>query len=287
VRGSSPSSRLLLLAAGALAGLVLAIVGIVLDSQSSARYLPPGAAARVEDRIITKEDYQRQLERLAADKRNVMVKADREHALNRLIEEELLILRGLEIGLAVSSPAVRKSIVSTMITQIVAESATEEPSRNELWQLYEKDRDFFTSPGRLRVTRLSMPSRETAEAAFAALDSGRSFEDVAQAMATDPVLPIPDSLMPPMKLVDYLGPTLTQAAMVLQPGEFSEPMFVGGAYQIVYVLDKESRAAPPFDEIREQVAAEYRRQAGDRALREYLDWLRDRADVAVAAGVTD
>jgi parvulin-like peptidyl-prolyl isomerase len=272
---------------GALAGLLLAVAGVALDSRSSSRYLPPGAAARVEDRIISKEDYQRQLERLAADKRNVMAKADREHALNRLIEEELLILRGMEIGLAVSSPAVRKSIVSTMITQIVADSATEEPGLDELRELYEKDRDFFTSPGRLRVGRLSMPSRETAEAAVAALDSGESIEDVAQIWATDPVLPIPDSLMPPMKLVDYLGPTLTQIAMALRPGEFSEPTFVGGAYQIVYVLDKESRDAPPFAEIRDQVAAEYRRQAGDRALREYLDWLRNRADVAVAAGVTD
>jgi hypothetical protein len=277
---------LLLLAVGALAGLLLAVAGVVLDSRSSARYLPPGAAARVEDRIITKEDYERQLERLAADKRNVMVQADREHALNRLIEEELLILRGLEIGLAVSSPAVRKTIVSTMITQIVAEAATDEPSREQLWQLYEKDRDFFSSPGRLRVSRLSMQARETAEAAYAALNSGQSIDEVAQIWGTQSMLPIPDSLMPPMKLVDYLGPTLTQIAMALRPGEFSEPTFVGAAYQIVYVVDKESPGAPPFDEIREQVAAEYRRQAGDRALREYLDWLRDRADVAVATGVT-
>jgi hypothetical protein len=181
---------------------------------------------------------------------------------------------------------VRKTIVSTMITQIVAEAATDEPSREQLWQLYEKDRDFFSSPGRLRVSRLSMQARETAEAAYAALNSGQSIDEVAQIWGTQSMLPIPDSLMPPMKLVDYLGPTLTQIAMALRPGEFSEPTFVGAAYQIVYVVDKESPGAPPFDEIREQVAAEYRRQAGDRALREYLDWLRDRADVAVATGVT-
>ena len=197
-------------------------------------------------------------------------------------------MRGLEIGLTQSSPKVRKAIASTMISQIVNETAALQPSRGELRDFYEENKDFFTIPGRLRVWRMRFSLGGDAEAAearareaHAELAAGGQFLDIKQELADATALQVPDVLLPPVKLAEYLGPTLTQKAMEMSPGNFTEPISAAGALQILYLVDSEPVAAPPFEALEPQVEAEFRRRAGDNALREYLDWLRARGEVLV------
>ena len=285
--------RLLLLAVGASIGLLIAATSLFIDARRGADYLPAGAAAGVGARIITQEEYRAQIARLAADKRNPLTEADRVYALDRLIEEELLIQRGLEIGVSQSSPPVRKAIAAAMITQVVAEAAADVPTQTELRELYEQNTDFFSSPGRLHLRLIRIPIRDAPDAALASaraahrsLLAGEPFDTVQRAWGDSTGLPLPDTLLPPMKVADYLGPSLTRAAMELEPGRFSKPIQSGSTYTILYVVDREMPRTPPLADIVDQVAAEYRRQAGDRALREYLDWLRDRAQVVLQPGLT-
>jgi len=48
------------------------------------------------------------------------------------------------------------------------------------------------------------------------------------------------------------------------------------------VVERQPDAEPPLADIRPQVVAEFRRRAGERALRAYLDELRANADVVLA-----
>ncbi len=68
------------------------------------------------------EAYERVLAALAADSRNPVDDADKRRLLDRLIDEELLVQRGLELGLASSDGAVRKAVAGAMIESIVAEA---------------------------------------------------------------------------------------------------------------------------------------------------------------------
>ena len=96
----------------------------------------------------------------------------------------------------------------------------------------------------------------------------------------DPVLPpLPDTLMSPVKLRDYLGPTPLRSALALEPGGVSEPVRSSVGWHVLQLVEREERHTPPFEEIEEEVRAEMRRRAGDSALREYLDELRSRTDV--------
>jgi len=47
-------------------------------------------------------------------------------------------------------------------------------------------------------------------------------------------------------------------------------------------VDRELPRTPDLSEIEAQVRTEWLRRAGDRALREYLDELRDQAEIVVA-----
>jgi parvulin-like peptidyl-prolyl isomerase len=98
--------------------------------------------------------------------------------------------------------------------------------------------------------------------------------------AGDTVLsPIPDVLLPALKLREYIGPTALRGAMELEVGELSEPIRSGVGLHLLELVDHIPAKTPPLDEIEKQVRAEWRRRTGDRALRLYLDELRMQGEV--------
>ena len=94
--------------------------------------------------------------------------------------------------------------------------------------------------------------------------------------------PLPDVLLPATKLREYLGPTALRAAFELEVGEVSQPIRSGTGYHLLQLVERELSRTPDLSEIEEQVRTEWVRRAGDRALREYLDELRDQAEIVVA-----
>jgi parvulin-like peptidyl-prolyl isomerase len=62
----------------------------------------------------------------------------------------------------------------------------------------------------------------------------------------------------------------------------SHPVRSGTGYHLLQLVEREPSRTPDLSEIEDQVRAEWLRRAGDRALREYLDALRDQAEIVVA-----
>jgi parvulin-like peptidyl-prolyl isomerase len=246
--------------------------------------------ARVNGEVIRTEDYERTLTGLAGDRRGGIDPPQRRRVLDRLIDEELLVQRGIELGLTRHDRKVRADLAAAMIASIVAESEDVQPSEAELQAFYEENRAFFTQPGRLRLRQVfcgvaagaaDAAARDRAAAAARRLRAGEAFDGVRAALGDPEVSPLPDALLPAEKLVDYLGPTALRSALSLGVGDVADPVRSGAGYHVVQVVERQSDATPPLAEITAQVAAEFRRRAGDRALRAYLDDLRARADIAV------
>lgn len=286
---AAPRRALLWLALGCAAGVALSAWGLLADAPSQA--LPESAVARVNGALIRTDAYHRLVAALAADLRGPVTPELRRRVLDRMIEEELLVQRGLELGLAASDRRVRADLSSAVIRSVVVEAEDESPGEGALRRFYRKQAAFFTRPGRFRVAQIYFrapapggageeAARRRAERARARIAEGEDFESL-RAAGDAEVSPLPDALLPPAKLRDYLGPTALQAVMALAPGETSAPLRGAGGFRIFRLLQREPPRLPPFEEIREQVQAEWRRRAGDEALRRYLDELRERAEVAV------
>jgi parvulin-like peptidyl-prolyl isomerase len=285
---SSARSQLWLVL-GAAAGVAAAGYGVLGPSQGPE--LPEGAVASVNGIAISADTYTRLVEGFESDTREAASEEMRRRILDRLIEEELLVQRGLAMGLAESDRRVRSDIVQAMIRSAVAESETETPSERELRAFYEEQRAFFTTPGRVRIEQLVVPvkdaaddapARARAEEARARLDRGAALAAERDAHGGGELSPVPDALLPPAKLREYVGPTVLRVALDERVGEWSAPVRSGAGYHVLRVLEREPEHTPPLEEIREQVQAEWVRRGGDRALRGYLDELRDEADVRVA-----
>jgi parvulin-like peptidyl-prolyl isomerase len=284
---TAPRRPLVLLVLGALTGAGLAAAGLTASAHSGA--LPAGVVARVNGEAIRSEDYARLVQALASDKRDPLIVDDRRRMLDLLIDEELLVQRGLGLGLARHDRRVRGDLISAVVDGIVSDVSERQPGDDELRLFFDANRDFFAGPGRLRVrqvfVRSTTPSDPAALAratqAAARLRAGEPFATVAAELGNPPLSPLPDAALPPAKLRDYLGPTALRVALELAVGAVSDPVRSGTGYHVLRVEERLADAQPALADIRPQVVAELRRRAGEQGLRAYLDELRANADIAV------
>jgi parvulin-like peptidyl-prolyl isomerase len=280
-----------LLGIGAAIGIGMAAYNLVLPRQGPGSALPDGLVARVNGHVIRREDYLRMLGALRNDRRNPIGEPDRRRVLERLVDEELLVQRGIELGLARSDTTIRAQVTRAVIASVVAEVQDLQPTGEELRQFYDKNRDFFTQTGDIRVrqvfvrtTAVKDPDGERrAQEAAARLHAGEDFDAVRSALGDPELSPLPDVPLPPSKLREYFGPTALRTVLNLPTGEFSQPVRSGTGYHVLQVLERQAEAAPPFSTMLSEVEAEFRRRRGEEAVRSYLDELRGRAEIAVAS----
>lgn len=272
-----------LLIAGAVLGFLAALAPIVSPGKSWT--IGPDAVATVGDSVITREDFERARDALAADRRAPLSKGDQRHVLNRLIDEELLFQRASELNLHEYDPAIRKQMVRTLLDTI---STEEEGEADEaaLRAFYEAHSELFTPPPELRVTRIVIaksapeaPARR--DAAIAALAAGRPPEDVAAQYNDPTALAVPDGLLPAAKLRDYVGEGALAAVLALTEGKATAPIETANGWEIYVLRERRGAAAPPFESVRDAVLERMRTQAGEQALAQMLERLRDRTAVVI------
>ncbi len=282
---------LTLLTVGAATGLLLAGSGLV-GSARTGGGLPPGAVARINGELVRADDFERALAGLASDRRSGIDDTQRRQLLDRLIEEELLVQRGLELGLARHDRKVRGDLSAAVIASVVAEYEDLQPTDAELQAFYDEHADFFVRPGRLRLRQIFCRATGPADDAQAIerarevvrrLRAGEAFATVRAALGDRELSPLPDAPLPVPKLVEYLGPTTAQAALALAAGETSEPVRSSTGYHVLQLLERQADARPPLAEVKSQIVTEFRRRAGEKALRAYLDELRSRAEITLSS----
>ena len=243
--------------------------------------------ANIEGAKITKEKYLLQLEGLRSDKRSPLTQKDKEFVLERMIEEELLIKRALDMGMLRTNPMARGTVVQQMINQIISDNDMVEISEVELNKFFNKNIGFFTNANRLRVKQIyfqdqedgSVASFQKAKQAFDTLLSGGTYDEAAF-LGTQTALQVPDTLMTLSKVREYLGPSLMLIAGKLEPGEFTTPKRVSGGYKIIYLVDKENSKPPELSDIKNQVISEFKKRRDDQSLRNYLEDLKSWYDIS-------
>jgi len=283
--------RLPFLIAGATVGLLVAAFGMVDSRRGDSSELPPGYIARVGDTLIGESRYLAVLDDLSTDKRNSLTDADREFALQRLIDEELLIQRGIELGLAENAPAVRKAVAAEVISHVVTTTRAARPDEAILREFYDSVATYFSTPGRLRLRWWRQTERGSEDAVSALQLERQLLDDNDPAVLFDRygferVTDLPESLLPTDKLLDYIGPALLEHVSSVQPGQFARPIEDDQGLHVFFLVEQLAESTPSFEAVRDAVEQEYRYRAGDAALREYIDWLRSRTLVTASDPVT-
>lgn len=284
------AERLLLL--GALFGLFLALLtGGVSDRQ---RLSEAGAIAKVNDRHIDRTEFAAAYQALLADKTKAPTAEDKRLVLDRLIEEELLVQRGREIGLLEGDAAVRKSIAMAVIEFVLAQSGSDALSEANLQRYYKQNQNRFAPASRLQVAQIYVPfgtdetgapdnaNNDRLNQIRSALRDGESFAAVAAQYGTEILPSLPRVMLTPAKLTDYLGPDLTAAAARLPQGAISDALAGPTGWHFLKIIRNRPGRPPAYESIRPQIIDALRHQRDDAALRDYLQWLKNRADIVLA-----
>lgn len=245
--------------AGVVAGLALAAAGLAGAPVRGG--VPDGAVAVVGGTPILRSDYDRALAAVAGARRDVD-DGVRRKVLDRLIDEELLVQRGLELGLAERDPRVRADLGAAVIDLVTARAEAAPPSEADLRAFYADHRDEFARPPLIHVRQ-------------------RFFRAADAAQPSPPPVPVPDAPIPLSRLADLLGPTAARAAAAAPVGATTARVRSALGWHELTVVDRRERDIPPYADIADEVAAAYRRRAGERALRAFLDRARARAGVQV------
>ena len=145
-------SRAWLLAGGMLVGAALAVFYIVRIPDT----VEPGtdAVAWVHDRPISRASYENALQAVAGDRKSGTLREDdRERVLQRLIDQELLIDRAIELGLPERDPQIRNQLATAMIAFLVrrAEDEATAAEETDLRAFYEEQRFRFERSAQYRV----------------------------------------------------------------------------------------------------------------------------------------
>jgi parvulin-like peptidyl-prolyl isomerase len=266
-----------LLGIGAATGLAFASARLVWRPPDAAA-LPPQAVAVVNGQPIARADFERAVDAVASDRRAGLAPGDRARVLQRLVDEELLLQRALDLELARRDPRIRGQLVTTVIDTTLSGDARGEPSEEALRRFYDEHRAYFARPGRVRLVHRAVPgtgaaSRERAVVLADELRAGRT------PGPTPEVVTVPDALLAVAKLEQYLGPSLLQTVLALPDGGVTQPIASQGAYHVIRLAEREQEEVPPYDEVRGLVRTELVRRRGEDALRAYLDALRAEARI--------
>ena len=278
---------------GALAGLLIAALAAV--PRPDTDLTSDGAIARVNHQHIDRTAFASAYQALLADKNKAPTAADRKMALDRLIEEELLVQRGLEIGLLDGDDAIRKAVASAVIQFVLAQNSNQPISEDDLRAYYQENSARFSPAARLHINRIFIrrsadgarqsesDDARRLEAVRQALRAGTPFAEVA-AQLGDRLLPqLPQVLLPRAKMIDYLGPELTDAVAVLPQGSITDALVTDQGWQFLQIIANQPGQTPDFETMRPQLTQALLRSRDYQALRDYINWLRARSDIDLAA----
>ena len=205
--------------------------------------------------------------------------------LDRLIDEQLLLQRGVELNLPQNSNPVRKMIINSMIDSILSENNDFQITDEVLIEFYNENIAFFLPPKELKLKKIFVKFDNTAkddtrlDSIREMLINGEDFDEVSLKEG-DKFLPeIPDTYLPERKLLDYLDPVLVKNAFNLKDGQITSEIETSNGYNFLYLVDSKKGEPLPFSDMNEKVKAEYIRRSDETALTNYLEWLRQRYKV--------
>lgn len=238
--------------------------------------------AKIDERAISKEKYETYLESIAQSRKTGLIESDPENILERMIDEELLIQRGIDLGMIENNPEIRSMIIQKMISSIVAETDNLRISTKDLKAFYSANQDLFTPSPKLHLIKLSFASDQRASGIMAKDFLADGDLAAAKSLASIEVISLPNTLLPAMKVREYIGPYLTQVALGLQEGEVSDLIELDDQFHLLVPVQKMIQGAPEFNDIYQEVESEYIRFKGEEMLDEYLEDLRNWYDVVKA-----
>lgn len=294
---NKPSNRrsFTLLGLGAIVGLCIAGYGLFTAAGTATRTVPPEYVALINQRPIYRSDYLAQLQTTFSVSYDEATAEQKQKVLDDMINEELLVQRGLEVDLASYDPDVRNALVSGVELQMYADVLAKQPTDEELKAYYEQHREQYSSLGvlQLRDLVLNVESGENTDAfnkraqdVVAALRAGKSIDSVIQQYQLRDSLHLQQGGKADVgDIFEFaaeanLPRAVFLASKKLQAGMVSDPVPVDGEGTHVVVMLKRRQSEPlDFEAVRSRVWTDIKNAEQEKVRKSTLTYLRSKSEI--------
>lgn len=285
-----PRRSLLIYAAGATLGLALAGFSLFTAKGTEVRSFPPEDAALVNGRPILTSDFRTQTQIEAGVPFEQTTPEQRRKVLDEMIDEELLVQRGLEIDLAASDPDVRSAMVAGVDLQVDADVISQQPTRQQLWDYYQQHLDKYSSDGVMRVVDLVMPigTGKVEDAIAKARQASLELNQGASPAAIEAKYGFKESgRIDQDDNFDFavkakLGADIYKAVKDLKAGQASQPLQQPDGVHVDLVTKRIASVKLDFDKAQDNVWQDFKKDAREQNERANLKYLKSRADIVLA-----
>ena len=218
----------------------------------------------------------------AAVRENIMLEAAKQAGVNKRAEytealadfkrEQERQLREFQDGLLI------ETYLREVHTKIVAGEA-------DIQEYYDLNREQFDSPVAYTVKHILLTDRAEAEAAYARLQNGENFEDVAREMSQDTASAAQGGLLMGSFKRGDLVPEFEKAALALQNNELSGIIETSYGYHIILKVSEEKLPPMTFEQATPEIKRIIERERFDKWFEETKQKLGVTVDYAKAEAV--
>ena len=286
-----PRRSLALFAIGTALGLGIAAYGLFTAAGTRISGVPAEDVALINGRHILRTDFIAQAQIETALPFEQTTKEQRLKVLNEMVEEELLVQRGLEVDLAASDPDVRAAEVAGVQLQVDADVLAQQPSDEQLEAYYNAHKDNYAGEGIMALRDLVIRPDENltqdqamakAKQAADAFRKGDGSDDVAATYDFKDSGKIERGDLFDFAVKIKLSPALYGAAEKLAARQASEPITDAGDIHLILMEKHEAPAARTFADARDAVVQDYKKDEQARVENANLQYLKSKADIQLA-----
>jgi len=232
------------------------------------------AIARVGEKEISRQRFE-EIIKVLDDQSNSELTLEKKNLIReRLIDEELLIQRAIELDLVRNDSLVKGNVIQTMFQYIINSNELVEPSEAELREYFSKEKNYFSSGRRYKLKNYTFRNLDDAETAINLLNQS-DLESFLKLVETESAIDLPNVFLSTQKIRDYLGPKVLDELPSLEKGGFSNIFEINEVPSIVICIDILLDNNPKFEEIAEQIKNKFIRDREDSLVKEYIENLRN------------
>ncbi len=232
------------------------------------------AVARVGEKEISMQRFE-EIIKVLDDQTNSELTLEKKNMIrDRLIDEELLIQRAIELDLLRNDSLIKGNIIQTMFQHIINSNEVIEPSEKQLRDYFRKEKDYFSSGKRFKLKNYSFRNLNEAETGSKYLKKN-NFDAFLNLTNKENIFDVPEVFLTPQKIRDYLGPKALQELEKLNKGDYSKVIQLNDIPSIIFCIDILYSKTPLFEEIYDQIKDKFIREREDILVKEYIENLRN------------
>ena len=216
--------------------------------------------------------------------------------LERMIEEELLVQRGIELSLHKNDIEVRKTIIQQVIAFIIqVEDA--QPDEEELINYFQKNINKYAPTELIHVNSIFVESKneesvllgseydfESQKDLFDRIYNQlkfKKFSEVKNEFNQTQIVELPNKTISLKDCRLYLNNKVCNEIILLENEEISQPIFYQNGYFIFQMIEKKRAEIDDnfFEKVRDKVLFDYLNQKDDQKLIDYIKYLKNNADI--------